>query len=186
MRKRSNPIPTWATTNTILLFAPIVLGFGVFFMWFIPNPTIKFPAFLVLVLYYSVIFRICKYTSGVTSLWTEYQKTSPTWREYSGAALGFVMFLLLGFAGIYFTSAALITTAFGTNVKREFTVSAFYDPHQKRCDYRLVLKEVSPVIGNGFCISSSNAKRTWVKDSKVVLYGQESILGFRFTSIGSS
>lgn len=171
-------IPAWAITNTLLLVAPLILGFGVFSMWFVPNPSIKLPALIFLALYYTVVFRICKRTSGVKSLWAEYQKTHPTWREYSWAALGFVMFLLLGFAGIYVTSAALITSAFGTDVEKEFTVSAFYDPYQTTCDYRLLLKGLSPVLGNGFCVSSYDAKGTWLKDSKVTLYGRRVSLGF--------
>jgi hypothetical protein len=178
-------IPAWAITNTLLLFTPIILGLGVFSMWFVPNPSIKLPAVIFLALYYTVVFRIGKRTSGVKSRWAEFQKTHPTWREYSWSALGFVMFLLLGFAGIYVTSAALITSAFGTDVEKEFTVSAFYDPYQRRCDYLLLLKGLSPVLGNGFCVSSNDAKGTWRKDSKVRLYGRESILGFRFTRIGS-
>jgi hypothetical protein len=182
-------IPAWAVTNTVLLFAPVVLGFGVFGMWFLPNPALTIPALVVLLLYYTVVLQICRHTSRAESIagsmLGQFRKINASWREYALSGVGLAMFLLFAYAGLYVTSAAWITSAVGDDVTKEFTVSAFYDPHQRRCDYKLILKEVSPVIGKGFCINSGETRAQWVRDSKVVLSGKESIFGFRFTRIGS-
>ena len=107
------------------------------------------------------------------------------WGHYFGAAFGFVMFFFLAYAGIYVTCAALVASVIGTDMNREFTISAFYNSRQRTCDYKLALEEVSPAMGDGFCVGSGYRFEKWRKGSKVTLYGRESILGFRFTHIVS-
>jgi hypothetical protein len=175
----------WAYTNTALLIAPVILGFFSIRIWFVPNPATKVPSFAVLVVYYAAVFYICKRSSGVESIWREYSKKRHTWQQYLGTAAGLALLSVVSFAGIYITGASVLTAVIGGEVERRYIVTAFYDPHEKRCDLKLILKDISPALRNGFCVGSDYSHRRWEKDSEVVLHGKESIVGFRITGIGS-
>lgn len=178
-------VPSWAYRNLALLVLPLLLGLVAFFMWFTPNPAIQAPCLALLFVYYAVVIRICKRNSGLESLWGPYLKAKPPVHQTLGALAGLVMFAALAFFGFYVTGAALLTTAFGSPVEKAYTVVAFYDPHLKRCDRKIILEGMSPVLGKGFCVSASYPAGDWVKGSRVILHGKESILGFRFTRIES-
>lgn len=185
MEWRGKTVPAWAFLNTSLLFGPLVLGLFVFRLWFIPNPALKIPALFFLVSYYWAIFYICRRTSGVQDLWAEYNKAKPSWKNYLTLIAGFVMFSLTGYAAFYAVLPALATIATGHEITKTFKVSSVAAVYRSRCKYELHLEDASPVIGSGFCIPANEFDPRWVKGSNVLLYGQESLLGFRFTEIAS-
>lgn len=183
MNKTISRTPLWAYTNTILLFAPVLLGFGLFGMWFVPKPSFQIPALALLIVYYFVVIQICKWTSGMKSFWGPFRKVQSKWREILKLVLGFSMFGFMAYCGIYITCAAWFTSLTGTEVRKEFTVIAYYDPYKRSCDFELVLDGVAPAFTESFCISRWDNPGSWVKGNKLVLYGQESLLGFRFNKI---
>ncbi len=181
MGKITKRLSRWKTTYLILVFAPIFLGLGSFFTWFNPNPSMMFPAFAAVVLYYAATFHYYRQTSGVKSLWRRYKKGNSTWQDYAYSVGGFLAFFLLAFAGIYVTTACLLNRVVGAEFEKEFTVSAFYDPHQRYCDYELTLKEFSRPFGlGGFCVRPNYFPQGLAKGSKVTAYGKKSILGIQF------
>ncbi len=181
MGKIAKRLPSWKTTYLIFVFAPIFLGLGYFFTWFNPNPSMMFPALAAVVLYYATTFHYYRQTSGFKSLWRRHKKGNSRWQDYAYSAGGFLAFFLLAFAGIYVTTAGLLNRVVGTEFEKEFTVSAFYDPHQRYCDYKLILKEFSRPIGlEGFCVRPNYFPQKLAKGSKVTAYGKESILGVQF------
>jgi hypothetical protein len=185
MEWNSKRVPAWALLNTALLFGPLVLGLFVFRLWFIPNPTLKIPALFFLVIYYWVVFYICKRTSGGIDLWVEFKKTNPSWKNYLSLTLGLVMFSLIGYAAFYVSLPALATTVAGHEITKNFKVTSSAAVYRSGCRYELRLEGASPVIGTGFCVHANEFDPRWVKGSNVLLYGRESFLGFRFTEIGS-
>lgn len=185
MELNGKKVPAWALLNTALLFGPVALGLFVFRLWFIPNPSLKIPALFLLVSYYWVVFYICKRTSGVTSLWVEYKKTNPTWKNYLWSILGLVMFSLMGYAAFYVSLPALATTVTGHEITKTFKITSSAAVYRSSCRYELRLEGASPAIGSGFCVRANDFDPRWVKGSNVLLHGQESSLGFRFTEIGS-
>lgn len=183
----------WAIVNTVLLFAPVVLGIGYFRLWFIPNPSIRLPALACLILYYAIVFIICKRVSGLDSLSAEWKKTRSTWRRYIGLVGGFVMFSLLAYAGFYVTIPGLITSKIGADVHKTFVLSYLeHDPYPgglardvfPRCLYWIHLDN-APFFFGKFCAKARDVDAQWRSGAKVTLYGKESILGFRFTKVGS-
>lgn len=185
MEWNGRKVPAWAVLNTALLSSPLFLGLGIFRFWFIPNPSLKVPALGFLVVYYCVVFYVCKRTSGVNDLWGEYKKTNPTWRNYLGVAVGWVMFAFIGYAAFYVSLPAVATSIAGREVIKEFNIVSAKALYRTGCRYELRLEGVSPAIGAGFCIPVEQFDSRWVEGSKVMLKGRESVLGFRFTEIGS-
>jgi hypothetical protein len=86
---------------------------------------------------------------------------------------------------VYFTIPAIVTAVVGKDVEKVFTVSSFYYSQNASCGYKLKLKEISPILNSGFCVGLSYVDGEFKKGSRVVLYGQESMFGFRYTRIGS-
>ena len=184
----------WAIANTVLLFAPVVLGIGYFRIWFIPNAALRLPAVACLVLYYAIVISIGKRVSGVHSLSAEWKKANkPTWWRYVVLVAGFVMFALVAYAGFYVTIPGLITSMIGTNVHKTFVLSSLeFDPvinYSRRsivphCWYWIHLNN-APLLFDKFCADPKEVNTHWRSGTKLILYGRESILGFRFTKIGS-
>jgi hypothetical protein len=184
MNQYRNRLPVWAYTNTLLLCAPIILGLGAFYVWFIPNHELRVPAFLFFVFYYVVVFYICKRTSRA-KLWASYKNLNPTWREYSKTLLGFVMCSGLAYFGFYAVGPALATSVFGSETTKELTIASVSKVFRSHgCRYEIRFIDASPPMGGGFCVRVSEFGEAWAKGSKVTVYGRQSIFGFRFTKIG--
>ena len=175
--------PTWAIINTALLFTPVVLGIGAFRMWFIPNPALRWPAFLSLIAYYVVVFYICKRTSRA-KVWASYKQTNPTWRDYLKLAGGFAMFFSMAYFGFYAIGPALATSIVGTETNKEVTIASVAAVYRSGCWYEIRFVDASPAIGDGFCAHSWELDKEWSKGSRVTLQGRASVLGFRITRIG--
>jgi hypothetical protein len=177
--------PTWAITNSVLLFAPIVIGFGAFpsmRLWFIPSSTLWLYALLVFFFYYTVVFYIGKRLSGMKTWRLPRQGT----RGHIMSALGLIMFSSIAYQAFYRVAPAIATSIAGERVKKEFTISSVDGLNPSgRCGTEVRLVEVSPSpLGKGFCIQDDKVDTSWAKGTRVTLSGRESALGFRVTRIG--
>ncbi|MEH6501475.1 MAG: hypothetical protein V7751_18980 [Pseudoalteromonas distincta] len=183
MSRSRKSLPIWAITNTVLLFAPIILGIGAFRIWFAPNPGFRIPALVALIVYYIVVYNICGLTSR-TKLWPTYQKTNSGWRSHLWLTFGFVMFSFVAFQGFYTVGPGLLTRFIGNEAIKELTVESTAAVYRRHCRYEIRFRGVLPALGDGFCMRADQFDGTWSRGSKVNVYGYESVFGFKIMRIG--
>lgn len=183
MSRPSNRIPGWAIVNSVLLFAPIVLGLGAFNIWFVPNHAFRIPALLLLIAYYVAVYFMLKHNTPV-SRWKNQTWPYHSWKGYLKASLGFVMFLAMAYFGSYAVAPALVTRLIGSPTSKQLTISSIDAVYRSGgCRYEIRFIDAPPPMGGGFCVRISEFSSRWAKGSKVAVYGYESYFGFRFTQI---
>lgn len=141
-------------------------------------------ALALLIGYYAVVIKICESTSGVKLSLTKQWKAEKNFREKAFTLGGFVMFGFLAYCGIYITCAAWTTSLFGDEARKNAEVISFSEDYTRRCrGYKIVLDGIAPPFKKDFCMRNFDLFEDMQKGEKVRLYGKQSVLGSRISSI---
>lgn len=177
-------IPTWAVLNTVLLFAPIfvsIAAFGSYRFWFVPRSELIIPAAILLVVYYTLVLRICASNSGHSfrALWPTFRRSHPDMLSPFWLLLGVLIFGTSAFYAFYSVVPAAFTVVSGTESKEYVTVASIDTiNHTARCGAHLEFLELSPAMSSGFCLGNRTAAVGFEVGDRITLHGQRSDLGF--------
>jgi hypothetical protein len=186
MPETTKRTPAWAVQNSVILFAPVVLGLlPLVFrrIWFFPASDIAIPSYALLLIYYIAALNICLKRAGMKQgFWKLATKGTQKRVEFLFQGLGLLLFSFVGFLAFYLTGPVAVTAISGHPSKMEVTLLSIDRINASgRCGARIFFREVDAPFLNGLCIRESDTVG-WNPGDKITLHGKLSRLGFLVTT----
>lgn len=161
-----------------LLLVPLFLGMLGTRVHFIPNPSFRWIAAAVAILYCAMLFAALLKLAPRKAPDVSAKVPAPV-----KLAAGFPVIAYFVYVFFYMSLPAAYTQAFGNLARRTYEIESVEKGGAKAlfCPYRLKLQGTYTVLGDTFCVGENFATIHSPGES-VVLSGRESVFGVRFNN----